>query len=42
MTVERDAIVGRATERRQVVEFLDAIADGPVALLLLVFTGHLP
>ncbi len=34
MTDERAAIVGRATERRRIVEFLDAIADGPVALLL--------
>jgi len=34
MSGDTAAIVGRATERRRVVEFLDAIADGPVALLL--------
>ena len=33
MTVERAAIVGRATERRRIAEFLDATADGPSALL---------
>ena len=34
MSVERAAIVGRETERRRVVEFVDTIADGPAALLL--------
>jgi DNA-binding CsgD family transcriptional regulator len=34
MSGDAAAIVGRATERRRIVEFLDAIADGPVALLL--------
>jgi DNA-binding CsgD family transcriptional regulator len=34
MSAQRASIVGRATERRRVVEFLDAIVDGPVALLV--------
>jgi hypothetical protein len=34
MTADTAAIIGRTTERRQVVDFVDAVAAGPVALLL--------
>ena len=34
MTADTTAIVGRADELRQVIAFVDAVADGPAALLL--------